>query len=103
MFSGIKLSIRSFNLFIKQSDLENLQKSENLKKTSESQGIWPKSQGICDRILKVRESRGFFFIFSQVEEPNLENFLNGLRLTVEFNFGLERQKISCCLESNNPV
>ena len=33
-------------------------KSENLKETSESQGICLKSQGICDRIPKVRESQG---------------------------------------------
>ena len=38
------------------TDLENLEKSGNLKETSESQGICPKSQGICDRIPKVRES-----------------------------------------------
>ena len=37
------------------TDLENLEKSGNLKKTSESQGICAKSQGICNRIRKVRE------------------------------------------------
>ena len=45
------------------TDLENLENSGNLKETSESQGI-------CDRIPKVRE-----FIFSQIEDPNFENFL----------------------------
>ena len=37
------------------TDLENLEKSGKLKKTSESQGICPKSQGICNRIPKVRD------------------------------------------------
>ena len=37
------------------TDLENLEKSGNLKETSESQGISLKVQGICDRIPKVRE------------------------------------------------
>ena len=85
------------------TDLENLEKSGNLKETSEfeSQGICTKIQGICDRIPKVRESQRFFglkFIFSQVEDPNFENFwgsmspdpLNGLGLTVEINLGLEK-------------
>ena len=55
------------------------------------------------------------FIFSQVEDPNFENFLgsispdplNGRGLTVELNLGLEKsgksQGISYCLESGNPV
>ena len=34
------------------TDLENLEKSGNLKETSESQGICLKSQGIYDRIQK---------------------------------------------------
>ena len=45
------------------TDLENvvnLEKSGNLKETSESQGICLKSQGICDRIPKVREKSGNF-------------------------------------------
>ena len=36
----------------------DLEKSGNLKETSESQGICQKSQGICNRIPKVRESQG---------------------------------------------
>ena len=50
------------------TDLENLEKSGNLKETSESQGI-------CDRIPKVREFCCLKFIFSQTEDPNFENFL----------------------------
>ena len=45
------------------TDLENLKslgKSENLKETFESQGICLKSQGIYDRIPKVREKSGNF-------------------------------------------
>ena len=60
------------------TDLENLEKSGNLKETSESQGICLKSQGICDRIPsqgKVREFCCMKFIFSQVEDPNSKNFL----------------------------
>ena len=37
------------------TDLENLKKSGNLEKTSESQGI-------CDRIPKVREKSGNFVV-----------------------------------------
>ena len=44
------------------TDLENLEKSGNLKETSESQGICLKSQGICDRIPKVREKSGNFVV-----------------------------------------
>ena len=46
-----------------------------------------KSQAICDKIPKVR---GFCLklIFSQVEDPNFENF--GLGLMVEPNLGLEK-------------
>ena len=72
--------------------LENLEKSGNLKETSESLRICLKSQGICDRIPKVREKSGNLrqnsksqgkvrefcclkFIFSQVEDPNFEKFL----------------------------
>ena len=44
------------------TDLENLEKSGNLKETSESQGICPKSHGICDRIPKVREKSGNFIV-----------------------------------------
>ena len=81
------------------TDLENLEKSENLKETSESQGICLKSQGICDRIPKVREFCCLKFIFSQVEDPNFETFLggsmspdplNGLELTAEINLSLEK-------------
>ena len=42
------------------TDLEDLEESGNLKQTSESQGICLKSQGICDRIPKVREKSGNF-------------------------------------------
>ena len=42
------------------TDLENLEKSGNLKETSESQGICVKSQGMGDRIPKVREKSGNF-------------------------------------------
>ena len=44
------------------TDLENLEKSGNLKETSESQGIYLKCQGICDRIPKVREKSGNFVV-----------------------------------------
>ena len=44
----------------------------NLKETSESQGICLKSQG------KVREFCCLKFIYSQVEDPNFENFLGEL-------------------------
>ena len=57
------------------SDLENLEKSGNFKETSESQGIYLKRQGICETIPKVREFCCLKFIFSQVEDPNYENFL----------------------------
>ena len=103
-----KLDVEIFGVYSSQSfevkflnrvatDLENLEKSGDLKKTSESQGICPRSQGICDRILKVRGKSEFFcpkFIFSQVEDSNFENFLgelmpphplNGLGLTGELN------------------
>ena len=56
-------------------DLENLEKSGNLNETSESQGICLKSQGICDRIPKVKEFCCLKFIFSHVEDPRLKNFL----------------------------
>ena len=99
------------------TDLENLEKSGNLKETSESQGISLKSQGIWDRIPKVREFCCLKFIFSQVEDPIFENFLgsvpqtplNGLEHTLELNFGLEKSEnarefqFSYCLESGNPV
>ena len=57
------------------TDLENLEKSGNLKETSESQGICLKSQGICEKFPKVREFCCLKLIFSQVEDPNFENFL----------------------------
>ena len=62
------------------TDLENLEKSGNLKETSESRRIacksenLPLSQGIWDRIPKVREFCCLKFVFSQVEDPNFENF-----------------------------
>ena len=55
--------------------LTDLEKSGNLKETSESQGICLKCQGIRDRIPKVREFCCLKFIFSQVEGPNFETFL----------------------------
>ena len=81
------------------TDLENLEKSGNLKETSESQGICLKGQGICDRIPKVKEFCNLKFIFNQVEGPNFENFLrgtcsqiplNGFGLTVKLNLGLKK-------------
>ena len=50
------------------TDLENQEKSGNLKETSESQGICLKCQGIC--CLKL--------IFSLVEDSNFENFLGSM-------------------------
>ena len=47
-----------------------------------------KSQGICDKIQQVRGFCCLKFIFSQVEDPNFENF--GLGLMVEPNLGLEK-------------
>ena len=44
------------------TDLENLEKSGNLHETSQSQGMYLKSQGICDRIPKVREKSGNFVV-----------------------------------------
>ena len=71
------------------TDLENLEKSRNLKEISESQGI-------CDTIPNVREFCCLKFIFSQDEDHNFEHFLgeraprpplNGLKLTIELNLG----------------
>ena len=39
---------------------------------------------------KVREFFCLKFIFSQVEDLNFDNFMKGLRLTVELNPGLEK-------------
>ena len=44
------------------TDLESLEKSGNLKETPESQGICLKSQGVCDRIPKLRETSGNFVV-----------------------------------------
>ena len=44
------------------TDLENLEKSGNLKETCESQRICLKSPGICNRIPKVREKSGDFVV-----------------------------------------
>ena len=44
------------------TDLENLEKSGNLKETPESQGICLKSQGICDRVPKVKEKSVNFVV-----------------------------------------
>ena len=53
-------------------NFENPEKSGNLKET-------PESQGICDRIPKVRGKVREFcflkFISNQVEDPNFETFL----------------------------
>ena len=84
----------------------DLEKSGNLKETSESQGIWDSSK-----------SRGILLseIQFQVEDPILKIFwgsmppdpLTGLGHTLELNLGLEKsgkcQGISYCLESGNPV
>ena len=80
------------------TDLEKLEKSENLKESSESQGICLKSQRICNRIPKAREFCCLKLIFSQVEDSYFVNFLgehvqtplNGLGPIVELNFGLEK-------------
>ena len=98
--------------------LESLEKSGNLKETSKSQGICLKSQGICDRIPKVREKSGNFVVWNSFSAKLriliLKIFwgsmppdpLNGLGLMVELNLGLEKsgksQGISYCLESGNP-
>ena len=47
-----------------------------------------KSQEICDKIPKVKGFCCLKLIFSQVEDPNFENF--GLGLTVDPNLGLEK-------------
>ena len=57
------------------TDLESLEKSRNLKETSESQGISLKIQGIWNRIPNVRQFCCLKFIFSQVEDLIFENFL----------------------------
>ena len=44
------------------TDLENLEKSGNLKETPESQEICLKSLGTYDRIPKVREKSGNFVV-----------------------------------------
>ena len=67
------------------TDLENLEKSGNLKETSESQGICLKSQGICNRIPKVREFCCLKFIFSQVEDPNFGHYLGEHVLRLPLN------------------
>ena len=51
------------------TDLENLEKSGNLPKKSGNLQQNTKSQG------EVREFCCLKYIFSQVEDPNLENFL----------------------------
>ena len=51
-----------FTLYRVATDLENVEKSGNLKEISESQGICLKRQGICDRIQKVREKSGNFIV-----------------------------------------
>ena len=38
----------------------------------------PESQGIYDRIVKVREFYCLKFIFSQTEDPNFEHFLGSM-------------------------
>ena len=58
----IEISIEMKSLCRVATDLENLEKSGNLKETSESQGICLKSQEICDRIPKVREKSGNFVV-----------------------------------------
>ena len=46
------------------TDLENLEKLRNFKETSESQGIFLKGQGICDRIPEVREKSGNLVVWN---------------------------------------
>ena len=60
-FSGRTLVSEAVPLNV-ATNLENLEKLGNLKETSESQGIYLKSQGICDRIPKVRENSGNFVV-----------------------------------------
>ena len=94
------------------TDLQNLEKSGNLKETSESQ--W-----ICYRIPKVREKSENFVVWNlfsaKLKIQILKIFcgsmppdpLNGLGIMVELNLGLEKsgrsQGISYCLESGNHV
>ena len=71
-FMNYNSSLTNITQFSVATDLENLEKSGNLKEAPESQGIRLKSKGICDRIPKVREFCCLKFIFSQVEDPNFD-------------------------------
>ena len=70
------------------SCIENLERSGNLKKT-------PDSQGICHKIRNVRKSSCKIH-FSQSKNPDFQNFLwarapellNNLGLTVQFDLSL---------------
>ena len=60
------------------TDLENLEKSGNLKDTPESQGICLKVREFAAEFQKSGKVREFYclkFIFRQVEDLNFENFL----------------------------
>ena len=94
----VMLNCITYVLFRVSTDLENLEKSGKARKIS-----------------KVRESQENFsvkHIFSQFEDPNLENFpwlhaptypVNSIGLTIEFNLSLEKlwksQGIPSLLES----
>ena len=83
----------------------------SLKETSESQGIW-------DRIQKVKEKSENFVVLNSFSAKSRILFLkifwgnmapdplNGLRLPLELDLHLEKsgesQQISNCLESGNP-
>ena len=84
------------------TDLENLQKSGNLKQNSKSQGIRLKSQGNGTKFRSHGKVREFYckkFTFSQFEDPNFETFLgkhvptplvNAFGITVKVNLSLEK-------------
>ena len=59
------------------NDLENLEKSENLKETSESQGNLPERSG---NLRQNSKSQGKVrdFCCLEVEDPNFENFLGSM-------------------------
>ena len=81
------------------TDLENLEKSRNLKQNCESQRICQKIPQNSQSQEKVTEFCCIKLIFSQFKNHNFENFLgehastspvNGLELKVEFNPSLKK-------------
>ena len=62
MSFGISAYIDIKKIVTVATDLENLEKSGNLKETPESQEICLKGLGTCDRISKVREKSGNFVV-----------------------------------------